>query len=244
VTTKTQGINQNEWLLSTGNGQISHDQATVTVAGGVLLPSGTVLGKVTASGKYIKHADAANDGSQAACAILSTRLDGTDIVNGDYPAVIFTRECEATLTARLAYFAAVSGGLLACLPLELKLRGKSTAQSFGKPVFFVDLVVRPSMTLEEAITQAKEVDGRRKASGFDQAALDEAARAGFERGVFEDEGDEGGSVAEEFFPGAEVSTSGSEPATAVPANKAAGTARVGLREKLDARATVGQGSAT
>lgn len=34
-----------------------------------------------------------------------------------------------TLAARLHYFAAVSGNLLACLPLELKLRGKSTTQS-------------------------------------------------------------------------------------------------------------------
>lgn len=34
-----------------------------------------------------------------------------------------------TLAARLQYFSAVSGNLLACLALELKLRGKSTTQS-------------------------------------------------------------------------------------------------------------------
>ena len=38
-----------------------------------------------------------------------------------------------TLAARLQYFQAVSGGLLACLPLELKLRGKSTTQSHRTP---------------------------------------------------------------------------------------------------------------
>jgi hypothetical protein len=87
-----------------------------------------------------------------------------------------------TLTARLSYFSAVSSGLLAGMPLELKLRGKSTAQSFGRPVYYVDLAVRTGMTLEDAITQARDTDARRKACGFDQAALDEAARLGFEQG--------------------------------------------------------------
>lgn len=39
-------------------------------------------------------------------------------------------------------FSAVSGGLLACLPLELKLRGKSTTQSFRSAIYYVDLGVR------------------------------------------------------------------------------------------------------
>lgn len=94
TTVKTQSINKDEFLLSTGNGQISRDAVTVTIAGGVLLPSGTVLGKLTASGKYVKSLDTASDGSQTAVAILSTKLDGADIVNGDYPAVAFTREAE------------------------------------------------------------------------------------------------------------------------------------------------------
>jgi len=34
----------------------------------------------------------------------------------------------STLTARLHYFQAISGNRLACLPLELGLRGKSTRQ--------------------------------------------------------------------------------------------------------------------
>ena len=34
-----------------------------------------------------------------------------------------------TLAARLSYYQAISGDLLACLPLQLKLRGKSTTQS-------------------------------------------------------------------------------------------------------------------
>ncbi len=41
-----------------------------------------------------------------------------------------------TLTARLHYFKALSNNRLSCLPLELRLRGKSTRMSFGQPIFY------------------------------------------------------------------------------------------------------------
>jgi len=118
-----------------------------------------------------------------------------------------------TLTARLAYFSAVSGGLLACLPLELKLRGKSTAQSHRAPIYYVDLVVRSGITLEQAITQAKELDEQRRASGFDQAALDEVACMGFANGVFEELDDDVPAVVEEFYPPGAGDTVSEEDAT-------------------------------
>src|SRR5690606_32772809 len=43
-----------------------------------------------------------------------------------------------TLAARLRYFSAVSGGRLACIPLELKLRGKSTTMSHRSAIYYVD----------------------------------------------------------------------------------------------------------
>lgn len=105
-----------------------------------------------------------------------------------------------TLAARLQYFQAVSGGLLACLPLELKLRGKSTTQSYRAPIFYVDLVIRSGITMEEAITEARRIDGVRRDAGFDQAALDEAARQGFANGAFEELDEDVPAVVEEFFP--------------------------------------------
>lgn len=42
-----------------------------------------------------------------------------------------------TLVARLHYFQAISGNRLSCLPLELRLRGKSTRQSHGTPIYYV-----------------------------------------------------------------------------------------------------------
>ena len=119
-----------------------------------------------------------------------------------------------TLAARLQYFQALSGGLLACLPLELKLRGKSTTQSHRAPIFYVDLVVRSGMTLEEAITEARRLNTARKEAGFDQAALDEAARLGFANGAFEELDEDGPGVVEEFFPdeqGAAARPNGAAP---------------------------------
>jgi hypothetical protein len=134
-----------------------------------------------------------------------------------------------TLAARLQYFSAVSGSVLACLPLELKLRGKSTTQSYRSAIYYVDLGVRANRTLEETITQARELDARRKAAGFDQAALDAAARLGFRNGAFEDSLEESAAVAEEFYP--ESSSSDEQMATQPP-----GSARPTLRDKLDRKA--------
>lgn len=104
-----------------------------------------------------------------------------------------------TLSTRLRYFAAASGGLLSTLPLELRLRGKSTTQSHRAPIYYVDLTIRTGMTIAESITKARALADDRKTAGFDQSALDEAARLGFDNGAFEDSEEEGSAVVEEFF---------------------------------------------
>ena len=105
-----------------------------------------------------------------------------------------------TLSARLKYFHAVASGRLSTLPLELRLRGKSTSQSHRAPIYYVDLTVKTGMTMTEAIQSAKAESEERKASGFDQAALDEAARLGFASGAFEESEEDGAAAVEEFFP--------------------------------------------
>ena len=64
MTTFTQGIESLEFLLSEAAGKRSRDQATVTISASTALPSGTVLGRITATGKLIKYLNAAVDGSQ------------------------------------------------------------------------------------------------------------------------------------------------------------------------------------
>jgi hypothetical protein len=138
-----------------------------------------------------------------------------------------------TLTARLNYYRAVSGNLLSCLPLELKLRGKSTTQSHRSAIFYVDLTVREGMTLEDAIAEAKTTHERRKQCGHDQDALDEAAKLGFANGAFEDSAEEMPAVLEEFYSES-GETGGSAAVTGNPA------ANESLKDKLGKKAGAAQ----
>ena len=104
-----------------------------------------------------------------------------------------------TLAARLRYYQAVSGGLLACMPLTLRLRGKSTTQSHRTPIYYVDLTIRDGISLDEALRQAWETHKQRKVDGYDQTRLDMAAQAAFENGCFEDTPEEREALTEEFF---------------------------------------------
>lgn len=138
-----------------------------------------------------------------------------------------------TLAARLQYFQAISKNRLSCLPLELRLRGKSTRQSHGTPIYYVDITVRNGVSLEEALIEAQRIDEARQAAGFDQTALEAAARQGLSNGAFEDSEDEGADLVEEFFP---VATEGNgedvgpvQPAIERPAKES-------LVDKLEAKA--------
>lgn len=104
-----------------------------------------------------------------------------------------------TLAARLNYYHAASNGLLSCLPLQLTLRGKSTTQSYRQPVYYVDLTLREGISLNDAITTAKQMDEQSKLAGFYQEALDHTARQGFANARFELDAEEGFDVVDEFY---------------------------------------------
>ncbi len=103
-----------------------------------------------------------------------------------------------TLAARLRYFHAISGGNLATLPLELKLRGKSTTQSHRAPIYYVDLTLRTDQDMKDAVTHAREEAKARETLGISQAELDKVAQAGLINAQFEYAEDEGLQVVEEF----------------------------------------------
>jgi outer membrane protein assembly factor BamB len=78
-----------EFLLSEGNGNISREQ--VVIASGEVLAAGTLVGKVTATSKYVAYADGNVDGSEVAAGILYDAVDATD---GDANGVIVARLAE------------------------------------------------------------------------------------------------------------------------------------------------------
>jgi hypothetical protein len=137
-----------------------------------------------------------------------------------------------TLAARLQYLQAISGNRLACLPLELRLRGKSTRQSHGTPIFYADITVRNGITLEDALIAAQQTNDSRIAAGFDQAALDNAARLGFSNGAFEDSEEDSGAIVEEFYPVA----ADDEPGHEAPTQRQTSATKPTLAAKLESKA--------
>lgn len=89
--TLTEQIHVGEWLLSDA-GLRSYEEVTVTATLNTAMPTGTVLGKITASGKYIKSLNAAADGSQTAVAILHTPIESG--AARDVKVTVVTRDAE------------------------------------------------------------------------------------------------------------------------------------------------------
>jgi len=93
----------------------------ITIASGAgILPRGTVLGKITASGKYIKSASAASDGSQVPSAVLVDGVDATaaDVVGaGAYFAGEFNSNA---LTLGAGWTVATVGAALRSLSIFVK----------------------------------------------------------------------------------------------------------------------------
>lgn len=85
-----EGKHTAEFLLSEGGEMYSRDEVTIAAAAGAMAP-GTVVGKITASGKYKEYNNANNDGSEVAAGILYAAVADKAT---DQKAVIISRHCE------------------------------------------------------------------------------------------------------------------------------------------------------
>jgi hypothetical protein len=89
MTTVTESRHPGEHILSEANGSRSRESGTL--ASGNNLAAGTVLGIITASGKYAVFDQDATDGTEAAAAILYA---GVDASAADAECVVHKRDCE------------------------------------------------------------------------------------------------------------------------------------------------------
>jgi hypothetical protein len=89
MTIVTESRHPGEMIVSEANGARSREQ--VTLASGNNLAAGTVLGVVTASGKYAAFDQDADDGTEAAAGVLYAAVDAS---GGDADAVVLVRDCE------------------------------------------------------------------------------------------------------------------------------------------------------
>lgn len=104
MTTLTERKYMSDLILMEGDQFYSRDR--VTIADSVALTIGAVLGKITASGKYILSDPTAEDGSEDPVAVLIEDADASD---GDVAAFVLARHAIVQ-RAGLVFDAAIDDG--------------------------------------------------------------------------------------------------------------------------------------
>lgn len=112
-----EGKHNADFIVSEANGARSRD--AVTVAQSAALKPGTVLGKLTASGKYAALDPAANTGAETAIGLLYAAADATD---ADAGAVAILRDAEVN-GAELAWPEGITPEQKAIAIAALAIRG-------------------------------------------------------------------------------------------------------------------------
>ena len=95
MTILTEGARTADFLVSESNGYRSRAEVVVDATGGAL-EAGTIMGIVTANGKYVRHDAAAVDGSETEAGIL---FEGIGAVEDNRTVIVRDAEVnEAHLT--------------------------------------------------------------------------------------------------------------------------------------------------
>lgn len=140
---------------------------------------------------------------QAGCKLygrLNVQVEGQNDELGSFIFRTTGYNSVRSLAARLSYFEAISGGCARYLPLMLRLRAKSTTQSYRTPIYFVDLTLRDDDSLAAAISSARQEAERQQEAGVDTGQLEIIARQLLQNGQFEDTDEELPQLLEEFYP--------------------------------------------
>jgi len=83
-----------EFLQTEAPGKISRENVTVTVAASTTLVPGQVLGKISASGKYVPYDDTASDGREAVAGILYSEAVNAALSPADVDGVVINGIAE------------------------------------------------------------------------------------------------------------------------------------------------------
>ena len=122
MATLTKGQSNASFIVSESNGFRSRDDVTVTVPASTTYAAGTILGKITASGKYVRHAAGATDGSEDEAGILYETLANTTGSGVDNASVSFARDAEVN-GSELTYEVGADGAQVTASNLALKALG-------------------------------------------------------------------------------------------------------------------------
>ena len=122
MATLTKGQSNASFIVSESNGFRSRDDVTVTVPASTTYAAGTILGKITASGKYVRHAAGATDGPEDEAGILYETLANTTGSGVDNASVSFARDAEVN-GSELTYEVGADGAQITASNLALKALG-------------------------------------------------------------------------------------------------------------------------
>ena len=118
----TKGKASAAFIVSESNGYRSRDDVTVTVPAATTYAAGTILGKITASGKYVRHAAGATDGSEDEAGVLYETLANTTVSAVDSESVSFARDAEVN-GSELTYEVGADAAQITASNLALKALG-------------------------------------------------------------------------------------------------------------------------
>lgn len=93
MTVFTEGKRSAEGLMSEASGQRSRDAITIASGAGIIAPM-TVLGKITATGKYVPSPAAETEGLEGAEVAVAVNLYGCDATSADAKVAAITRDAE------------------------------------------------------------------------------------------------------------------------------------------------------
>jgi len=104
----TEGTRKAEFIVSEANDWRSRDAVTVTVPANTTFASGTILGKLTATGKFVRHNAALDTGAEDESGILFEPLVNATGSAVDYDATNVARDAEVN-GSDLTYEAGADG---------------------------------------------------------------------------------------------------------------------------------------
>ena len=122
MATLTKGQANASFIVSESEGYRSRDDVTVTVPADTTYAAGTILGKITATDKFVRHAAAAADGSEVEAGILYETLANTTGSAVDSESVSFARDAEVN-GSELTYEAGADATQITTSNLALKALG-------------------------------------------------------------------------------------------------------------------------
>jgi hypothetical protein len=101
------------------------------------------------------------------------------------------------LNAQLNYYHAMTGGRMAGMPCNLRMRVKSTSASMRSPFYYLDL--EPRGSLLEAAKEALKLHQEWEEAGMNRELLEEAVEQGINNSAFtEDDDGDGREIVQEF----------------------------------------------